>query len=75
MVNIADDTRDRIIKLEQKFESHSDKMNDTADKVDKMYDLMNQAKGAKWAILGVAGITGFLGGKGGMLLTSLFGIK
>jgi len=75
MAEINSDTRDRLVRLEQKFENYAVDMKDTAEKVNKMYDLMNQAKGAKWAILGFAGLTGFLGGKGSAIITALFSIK
>lgn len=75
MAEISSDTRDRLIRLEQKFESHTVDMQETSDKVNKMYDLMNQAKGAKWAILGFAGISGFLGGKGSALVSAMFSLK
>ena len=75
MAEICSDTRDRLIRLEQKFESHAVDMQETSEKVNKIYDLMNQAKGAKWAILGFAGISGFLGGKGSAILSAIFAIK
>lgn len=63
------DTRDRLIRLEAKFEAkfehfearfeHLEKANAVTDqKVTEMHDLLMQARGARWMIAGLATIGG-----------------
>jgi lipid-A-disaccharide synthase-like uncharacterized protein len=53
------DERDRLMKLETRFDHLQAQMEDTHAKVTIMHDLLMQAKGARWFIVGMAAIAGF----------------
>ena len=50
--------RDRLIKLETKFEHLEEKLNDTHTKVTQIHEVLLQAKGARWVIIGAATFSG-----------------
>jgi hypothetical protein len=56
----ADDTRDRMIRLEAEVRHVTDQLNDVQLKVDAMHDLLMQAKGMKYLIMMMATVGGAL---------------
>jgi phosphoribosylcarboxyaminoimidazole (NCAIR) mutase len=57
---MTDDTRDRLITLEVRFEHISAELSDTHKKVEEMHALLLQARGARWIVLASAGLAGAL---------------
>lgn len=57
-----DDTRDRVIRLEEKVTFLTTETAETNRMVGELHNLMMQAKGARWAILAVGGAAGFAAG-------------
>lgn len=60
--NVHDDTRERVIRLEEQVRFLHLESVDTNAKVTELYNLMMQAKGARWVILAVGGFAGFAAG-------------
>lgn len=60
---MTDDTRERLIRLEEQVKHLNRSVDDMADTVRELKDLLAQAKGARWAIIGVASLAGFFAGK------------
>lgn len=71
---MADDTRDRLIKLESEFAHMEAKLDQVSAQVAEMHEVLIQARGAKWAIMLIVALAGFFAGKLGSLW-SAFGIK
>ena len=59
----ADDTRDRVIRLEAEVEALTAVVTASSKKIDDMHALFLQAKGARWAIMAMAAIGGFISAK------------
>lgn len=57
---MGDDTRDRMIRLENEVEHITHQLGDVQKKVNAMHDLLMQAKGMRWLIIGMAATAGFL---------------
>lgn len=56
---MTDDTRDRVIRLEERFESLASQSEKAFRKIDHIYDLVLQGKGAARLIwIGAAGLGG-----------------
>lgn len=62
-----DDTRDKVIRLEEQLSALTRTVDKMAGQVEIMSNLLQQARGAKWVIVGSAGVAGFLAGKVGAL--------
>ncbi|TWG97079.1 hypothetical protein L614_005400000040, partial [Ochrobactrum sp. J50] len=52
------DTRDRVIRLEERLKSFEEKFDEQSNKIDEMYDLLTKAKGAKLALIMIAALAG-----------------
>lgn len=68
---MTDDIRERITRLETKFEHISTEIDKISDQVDTLVNLLNQAKGARWVIAGMAALGGFVAAKLGAFLPIL----
>ena len=56
---MTDDTRDRLIRLENEVEHLTAKLEEVSQKVTVMHDLLMAAKGMRWFIIGMAAVAGF----------------
>ena len=56
---MTDDSRDRLIRLENEVEHLTTQLDDVSRKVTIMHDLLMQAKGMRWLIIGMAAVAGF----------------
>jgi hypothetical protein len=56
----ADDTRDRMIRLEAEVEHITTQLTDMQKKVNAMHDLLMQARGMRWLIVAMAATSGFM---------------
>jgi hypothetical protein len=56
----ADDTRDRMIRLEAEVEHITNQLTDMQKKVNAMHDLLMQARGMRWLIVAMAATSGFM---------------
>ena len=65
---MTDDSRDRLIRLENEVEHLTEALMDVQKKVSVMHDLLMQAKGMRWLIVGMAAVAGFFAS----VLTKLF---
>ncbi len=63
MTTVADDTRDKVIRLEAEVEGVREDIAEMKKHVKAMHDLLMQAKGARWAIVGLATLGGILAGR------------
>ena len=63
MTGPYDDTRDKVIKLENEVHHLAASVDAMAVKVTEMHDLIQQAKGIKWLILAAAAVGGFISAK------------
>lgn len=54
-----DDSRDRLIRLENEVEHLTQQLDDVSKKVTVMHDLLMQAKGMRWLIIAMAAVAGF----------------
>lgn len=59
---MIDDTRERVIRLEEQVKFLRAEAVDTNLKVTAMHDLLTAAKGVRWAIIATASFAGFLSG-------------
>lgn len=69
----ADDTRDRVIRLETRVEHLEATLDRATQKIDEMHNVLMQAKGAKWVILAAASVGGFVAGISAKFLPFLTG--
>jgi hypothetical protein len=72
---MADDTRDRLIRLEMRMEHVEEKIDAahsahllTSARVAEMHDLLMQAKGMKYIVVGMAMVGGFIAAKLGAIV-------
>lgn len=63
MATPAQDTRDRVIRMEGKVEQLERKIDDLDTKVTEMHQLLTQAKGARWMLMLMIAVGGFIAGK------------
>lgn len=59
VVQVIDDTRERLITLEVEVRHLTAQLSDTASKVNEMHALLMQARGARWVIVALAALAGF----------------
>lgn len=59
VVQVIDDTRERLITLEVEVRHLTAQLSDTAAKVNEMHALLMQARGARWVIVALAALAGF----------------
>ncbi len=52
------DTRDRVIRLEERLKAFEEKFDEQSNKIDEMYELLTKAKGAKLALIMIAALAG-----------------
>lgn len=52
------DTRDRVIRMEERLKALEDKVDDQSRKINEMYELLTKAKGAKLTIIMLAAMAG-----------------
>lgn len=62
---MADDTRDRVIRMEAELSNLEKKLEKMTHLVEDMHDILQSAKGARWMILGIAGL---IGGASGFII-------
>jgi uncharacterized protein YlxW (UPF0749 family) len=62
MVTPASDTRDRVIRLEERVKHMEETLDSMSKKVSEMHSLLQQARGARWLLIGVAMMIGAAGG-------------
>ncbi|EXL07814.1 hypothetical protein BG46_11070 [Brucella anthropi] len=58
MTNPTQDTRDRVIRMEERLKTLEEKFDEQSKKIDEMYNLLTKAKGAKLTIIVLAAIVG-----------------
>lgn len=63
MSTLAQDTRDRVIKLEGKVEQLEKTIESMDAKVSEMHELLIQAKGARWMLMFLVALGGFVAAK------------
>lgn len=54
------DERDRLVRLETRFEQIDEKMDEATKKITEMHNVLMKAKGARWAVIITASIVGFI---------------
>lgn len=52
--------RDRLVRLEERFEHLDEKMEEAAKKIDEMHTVLMKARGARWAVIITASVIGFV---------------
>lgn len=62
------DTRDRVIRVEQKVDQLEKSVENMGKKVDEMHTLLMQARGAKYVVVLVAGAAGFVASKASAII-------
>jgi len=72
MTTPAQDTRDRVIRMEERMKGLEDKIEDQGRKIDEMYELLTKARGAKLALILIAALVGGIVAKVGPLLSYIF---
>lgn len=63
MLTPEQDTRDRVIRLEEKVCALEEKIEAMGEKVSEMHALLLHAKGAKWMLMILIAIGGFVAAK------------
>ncbi|MDL2203507.1 hypothetical protein QQF51_12650 [Brucella intermedia] len=63
MTTPVQDTRDRVIRLEERLKSFEKKFDEQSNKIDEMYELLTKAKGAKLALIMIAALAGAIATK------------
>ncbi|MFG1454462.1 hypothetical protein V5F44_19740 [Xanthobacter sp. V2C-8] len=58
----AEDTRDRVIRLEAQVEHMAETVERMARQLEELHTLLQQARGARWLLVGVAMLIGAAGG-------------
>lgn len=65
---VLQDTRDRVIRLEEKVDHIEERQEVMGRKVDEMHEVLTKARGVHWLMIAVVGAAGFLVSKAGALL-------
>ncbi len=75
MPSPTQDTRDRVIRLEEEVKHLKRKIDDMDRKVTEMHYLLLHAKGAKWMLMILIAIGGFVAAKITPIIAYLFPTK
>jgi len=68
----AQDTRDKVIRLETEMAAMRSDVAKMAAKVDELHTLLTQARGARWMLIALVAIGSFMAAKVTPLVTYLF---
>lgn len=68
----AQDTRDKVIRLETEMAAMRSDVAKMAAKVDELHTLLTQARGARWMLIALVAIGSFMAAKVTPLVTYFF---
>lgn len=63
MSTAAQDTRDKVIRLETEMAAMRRDVTNMAEKVDELHELLTQARGARWMLMILIALGGFVAAK------------
>ena len=68
----AQDTRDKVIRLETEMAAMRNDVSKMAAKVDELHELLTQARGARWMLMILIALGGFVAAKIAPIITYFF---
>ena len=68
----AQDTRDKVIRLETEMAAMRNDVSKMAAKVDELHELLTQARGARWMLMILIALGGFVAAKVTPIVTYFF---
>ncbi len=68
----AQDTRDKVIRLETEMAAMRNDVSKMAAKVDELHELLTQARGARWMLMILIALGGFVAAKITPIITYFF---